>query len=150
MTRLMTDAERLERFRANAIHELKRGLLCIEDGIRDLRRPELNHDIRAELQGMNPAVVMVLLENMPKIAKPWVVLDMSSGEVTKWARHMHGSVDTRNYEDQVAIVHRAGVWTTWAAYAGGMYLPPTDDSWTLEEAKAACDARLRELGVVLL
>jgi hypothetical protein len=83
-----------------------------------------------------------LLEYLPGLAEPWEVVAMKNREVT--------SVERRGYDGPIAKVRKRG--DKWIAFVGSAIVEWEGDSvgWpTLEQAKAACDARLRESGVLL-
>jgi hypothetical protein len=99
-------------------------------------------DYEAFLLLLPVSTVRNLLEYLPTLAEPWEVVSMTNREVTRVERRGHG--------DRIASVHRRG--GRWIAFVGSAIVEWDGDSvgWpSIDLAKAACDARLRDSGVVL-
>jgi hypothetical protein len=99
------------------------------------------------LSACSAQLTALLLDNLPEIAGPWRVVDMRDGEPIKIARYIG--------DGSAATVRRTGRRDfRWCAWAGlEVVAPPGSEyvDWpTLDEAKAACDAALREHGVLLM
>ena len=127
------------------VRELAEGVACMARArlLRDGTGVDWSTvDYEAFLLLIPVETVRNLLDYLPTLAEPWEVVSMKNREVTRVERRGHG--------DRIASVHKRG--GRWIAFVGSSIVECGDDSvgWpNIELAKDACDARLRESGVVL-
>ncbi|MCH9836150.1 hypothetical protein K0U83_10840 [bacterium] len=138
-----------------AIHELERAL---HDRVHEEAASGVPADVvlSTELAQCSPWFTRTLLAHLPTLAEPWRIVDMRDGEPTKIVRD--------GCRDVIASVRRVGQGKRgrprWTAVVGDTVVSPPDvdergdalpiDWSTREEAQAACDAQLRESGVVIV